>query len=201
MAQADRAYMYEPRRPPPRPNKSGRGNGRWIDPRVLAVLLSVLGTGALIAVQFIDRFGIPSLGAPIGPVLSFPGTGDVFVTKYADLSHGQSQFSVTVPPTDRYNYVVMLIDDVTGHAVMAIYCRSGDTTAVPVPIGSFRIRVASGMDWYGMTELFGSDTHVEEVVPILTTTATKGAGIDFLRRPNGNLPTKVLFKSGFPGGA
>lgn len=199
MGLADRAYMYEPRAPEPgRRGRSGvKGARRASDPRIMTVMLSVVGTGLLMILQLANRYGIPSFDEPTGPVQSFPGTGDVFVTKFADLSHGQSIFSVSVPPTDRYNYVVLLVDAETGHSVMAIYCRSGDQTVVPVPVGSYRVRAASGMDWYGMKGLFGAHTHVEEVVATLTVTSRMGQSIDFNRRPDGNLPTRPMLKSGF----
>ena len=113
------------------------------------------------------------------------------------MSRDQSTFSVSVPPTDRSNYVVLLVDAETGHSVMAIYCRSGDQAVVPVPVGSYRVRAASGTDWYGIKGLFGPHTHVEEVVPTLTVTAWMGRGIYFDRRPDGNLPIRPMLKSSF----
>jgi hypothetical protein len=48
-----------------------------------------------------------------------------------------------------------------------------------------------------MKGLFGAYTHVEEVVPTLTVTARMGRGIDFNRRPDGNLPTRPMLKGSF----
>ena len=195
MGLADRDYMYE-RRPSP----SGRFPlSSRVGAPVRGVLVSALLVGVAVAIQYVDQHGIPSFAAPAGPVLSFPQSGDVFVTRYADLRHGQSTFGIKVPPLDHSNYVVLLSDVGTGHRVIAIYCRSGDETRVPVPVGTYRVRVASGVDWYGLHNLFGRATHVEEVVSPMSATLTQGIGIDFHRRPDGNLPTQTMVKSRFSG--
>ena len=195
MGLADRDYMYE-RRPSP----SGRvPRSSRVGAPVRGVLVSALLFGVMVAIQYVDHNGIPSFAAPAGPVMSFPQSGDVFVTPYADLRHGQSTFGIKVPPSDHSNYVVLLSDVATGQRVIAIYCRSGDDTRVPVPVGTYRVRVASGVDWYGLHDLFGRATNVAEVVSPMTATLTRGIGIDFHRRPDGNLPTQTMLKSRFAG--
>ncbi|QYE37205.1 hypothetical protein KZX46_21455 (plasmid) [Polymorphobacter sp. PAMC 29334] len=152
-----------------------------------------------IAVPLINQYGIPSFAGPSGPILSFPSSGDVFITASADLRRGQSRFRVAVPAADRRNYVVLLTAADTGERIMAIYCRSGDDVVVPVPIGRYRVLAASGLDWYGLHDLFGRSTHVEEVIPEMVATVLNGPGIVFRRRPDGNLPTQTMPKSHFFG--
>ena len=188
MGLADRDYMYERR---PSPVQRSPRSLRPATP-VGGAMISALLVGVTVAVQYVEHYGIPSFAAPAGPVLSFPHSGDVFVTSYADLTHGQSTFGIKVPPADHSNYVVLLSSVATGRRIMAIYCRSGDDTRVPVPVGTYRVRVASGVDWYGLHDLFGRATHVEEVVPLMTASLTRGVGIEFRRRPDGDLPTQTM---------
>ncbi len=117
MGLADRDYMYERREPVSRsrtrPPNGGLGR--------LTAIATILSAIVAIMVQLVSVYGIPSFGAPAGPVLSFRNSGDVFVTPYADLRHGQSRFEVKVPSADRSNYVVLLTDALSGTRIMAIY--------------------------------------------------------------------------------
>lgn len=143
MGIADRDYMYTRREPVSRSAPPPRGGGL----SRLASTATILSVIAAVATRMVSLYGIPSFDRPAGPILSFPNSGDVFVTPYADLQHGQSRFRVQVPLADHSNYVVLLTDAVSGRRIMAIYCRSGDDVTVPVPPLTYRVRVASGLDW------------------------------------------------------
>ncbi len=197
MGIADRDYMYDRVRAGAGPSRFKQSNSR--SSQRLAVASSVGVALITISVPLINQYGIPSFAGPSGPILSFPASGDVFITESADLRRGQSRFRITVPAADRRNYVVLLTAADTGQRIMAIYCRSGDDVVVPVPIGRYRVLAASGLDWYGLHDLFGRSTHVEEVVPEMVATVMNGTGIEFRRRPDGNLRTQTMLKSHFFG--
>jgi hypothetical protein len=37
--------------------------------------------------------------------------------------------------------------------------RSGETASVNVPLGVYKIKIASGEKWYGSNKMFGPQTH------------------------------------------
>lgn len=198
MGLADRDYMHDRRSSSVRCVTPLSSSSSW--PRAgFAIFISAAVSLVTIAGSLINQYGIPSFVAPAGPIQRFPSSGDVFVSPDADLRRGQSKFRVAVPPGDHNNYVVLLSDATSGRRMMAIYCRSSDDVIVPVPVGRYRVRVASGQDWFGMHDLFGRTTHVEDVLPDMVAEAGKGTGIVFQRRPDGNLPTRTMPKSRFSG--
>jgi hypothetical protein len=56
------------------------------------------------------------------------------------------------------NYLVKLSDYYSGRAVVSVFVQGGRTVNLDVPIGTYKIKYASGENWYGTTHLFGPDT-------------------------------------------
>lgn len=56
------------------------------------------------------------------------------------------------------NYFVKLTDSTTKIDVVTVFVRGGDTIELDVPLGTFKVKYASGNTWYGDTHLFGPDT-------------------------------------------
>lgn len=58
--------------------------------------------------------------------------------------------------------------------VLGVYLHGGDNIAVPVPVGRYRVRIASGNTgfWRGIDHLFGSTTARELLAPVRITAAT-----------------------------
>ncbi|KAJ8138676.1 hypothetical protein OY671_008111, partial [Metschnikowia pulcherrima] len=48
----------------------------------------------------------------------------------------------------------------TGHHVLSIFSRAGETRIVPVPPGTWRVRVIEGRTWAGPRRSFGDGTHI-----------------------------------------
>jgi hypothetical protein len=46
----------------------------------------------------------------------------------------------------------------SGAEVISVFVRAGDTVEVSVPVGSYRVKLASGQTWYGDAIRFGPDT-------------------------------------------
>jgi len=57
-----------------------------------------------------------------------------------------------------YNYFVQLIEIESGEVVIAMFVRGGRTEKVYVPLGTYEVRYASGLQWYGYEHLFGPET-------------------------------------------
>ncbi len=56
------------------------------------------------------------------------------------------------------HYLVKLEDWSTGKDVASIFVRSGSPIEVKVPLGTYRVKYASGEKWYGFKHLFGPQT-------------------------------------------
>ena len=56
------------------------------------------------------------------------------------------------------NTLMKLIRVHDGAEVMSIFIRAGQSIKVPVPVGSYVVKIASGQNWYGKTVRFGPTT-------------------------------------------
>lgn len=61
------------------------------------------------------------------------------------------------------NYLLKLVDSQTQNPVMTIFVRAGESAVVDVPIGRYRIKLASGTNWYGEAIRFGPNTSYSSV--------------------------------------
>ena len=68
-----------------------------------------------------------------------------------------------VTATANVSYVIKLARWDTGSPVLTIFVRAGESTEVSVPFGTYRIRMASGTNWYGDKVRFGPDTQYSQV--------------------------------------
>lgn len=66
--------------------------------------------------------------------------------------------SLTILTYSGTNYLVKLEDAATGRYVADIFLVGGYPAKVDIPSGRFKIKWASGTDWYGYGELFGPST-------------------------------------------
>lgn len=66
--------------------------------------------------------------------------------------------SLTILTYSGTNYLVKLEDAATGRYVADIFLVGGYPAKVDVPSGRYKIKWASGTDWYGYGELFGPST-------------------------------------------
>ena len=56
------------------------------------------------------------------------------------------------------NYVLKLVHAANGREAMLIYVTGGKTFQTNAPLGTYKIRGASGSTWYGVSHLFGQGT-------------------------------------------
>lgn len=95
-------------------------------------------------------------------------------------------------PANYDSHYIKIIDTSTGEPFMKIYIREGDTITVYLPVGSYRIRYATGEHWYGYDELFGTDGEYfkfNEVVKIKKDTKYT---LTLYRESESNLSTSAL---------
>lgn len=69
---------------------------------------------------------------------------------------------VTPPGAD--SFYVKLIDAMTGVLVMTFFVQGGQSFEAVVPVGTYRVKYATGSTWYGVDFVFGSDTRYSEAV-------------------------------------
>src|SRR3546814_9591070 len=61
-----------------------------------------------------------------------------------------------------------------------------DRIRVPVPQGTFRLRLIEGQKWHGPVRYFGSNTSYETAAELMIFAPRAGHIIDLHRRPDGN---------------
>lgn len=117
----------------------------------------------------------------------FPSSGSVTVNREIDPRTATSRLRVI---TATANAVVQLYDAETGVHIISLYVRRDDEVNVPVPPGTYRVKIIEGDKWHGRTKYFGSSTTSDTVVATMTFGRHLAHGIDLHRRPDGNLPTR-----------
>lgn len=149
----------------------------------------ILGLSALLTL--IPMYGaakqsgwIPDLAA----AQSFPESGSVTVATSLSTKRLTSWLEVQ---TSNANAVVQLIDPVTREHVLSIYVAGDDRVRVPVPRGTYQMRLIGGQKWHGPIRFFGPNTSYETVVKPMTFERTATHIIDLRRRPDGNLHTRL----------
>lgn len=94
------------------------------------------------------------------------------------------------------NYFIKLVDASTNSPVMTIYVLGGSTFETRVPLGTYRLRYATGQTWYGTKNLFGPKTGYSEVEDSLTFSVqgdeVQGNDIQLVPQLGGNLATKTI---------
>lgn len=123
------------------------------------------------------------------PALPFPESGSVTVAR--DLSRKRVSSHLAVQTSDA-NAVVQLFDPDTGDHALSIYVAGNDRVEVPVPRGTWRVRLVEGSKWHGPADYFGPNTSYETVVNLMTFDKGWHHRIDLRRRPDGNLPTRLM---------
>lgn len=201
----DRDYMRERYRQRANRTRWNEGRGRieaaWLDPRhqryrrqpsaaAIAVrfalpVLSLL----LILIPFYgdaQRHGwIPDLE----PAQPFPESGSVTVA--GNVTGLVARSHLTIAAADA-NAVVQLVDPDTNTHALSIYVAANDRVSLPVPAGTYRVRLIEGRKWHGAKRYFGPNTSYETVAGLMDFTPAAGRIIDLHRRPGGNLETRMM---------
>jgi hypothetical protein len=125
-----------------------------------------------------------------GPTMAFPATGSVTVNRTVDPRTAISRMRVT---TARANAVVQLYDPASDAHIISVYVRRDDDVTVPVPPGTYRVRVIEGNQWHGPVRFFGPSTSYETVARLMTFTDRQFSGVDLHRRIDGTLKTRANF--------
>lgn len=92
-------------------------------------------------------------------VLPLPENGTV--TRYLKVSTNQTLAPFKVITSSNafgQNYFIKLANWSNNKTILTLFIRNGQTASVDVPLGVYKIKVASGKDWYGINHAFGPNT-------------------------------------------
>jgi hypothetical protein len=125
------------------------------------------------------------------PSLALPRSGEV--QRYTNQS-GVAPLQIQSSVGD--HYFVKLEDANSGRPVLALFVRGGQTEEIEVPLGTYRVKYASGEKWYGVPHLFGPDTQYSKADQTFTFSSTgyqyTGYTITLYKVRDGNLSTSKL---------
>lgn len=108
---------------------------------------------------------------------------------------------LSITADNSQHFLVKLVDVSSNQPVMAIFVRSGTRIEVKVPLGTFEIRYASGIRWYGLEYLFGTNTSFGRAEKQFQFTVTEsgfsGYSLQLQQVTNGNLKTEKIDGNSF----
>ncbi|MBI5491877.1 MAG: J domain-containing protein [Deltaproteobacteria bacterium] len=96
-----------------------------------------------------------------------------------------------------HHYFVKLVDWYTGNLILTIFIRSGQSIKVYVPLGSYKLKYATGVQWYGTKHLFGPKTTQYNEADKKFDFEVRGDNIsgytvELVMQPHGNLRTNEI---------
>jgi hypothetical protein len=126
------------------------------------------------------------------PEIAFPDSGSVTVARALSMRRVTS--SLEVQSSDA-NAIVQFLDPDTKRHVISIYVRGNDRVRVPVPRGTYQLRLIEGVKWHGPERFFGPNTAYETVAQLMQFQDRRAVFIDLRRTPSGNLPTRLMMST------
>ena len=72
-----------------------------------------------------------------------------------------------ITPGGTEKYYIKVVDAYTSAPLMTIFMVGGQVLEARVPLGSYKIRYATGEAWYGDKDLFGTSTSLNEAEKVL----------------------------------
>jgi hypothetical protein len=95
------------------------------------------------------------------------------------------------------DYYVKLVDQATGKTVVGIFVKGGQTLKVKVPVGTYKMRYASGQVWQGLEKLFGDQTTSysasNEIFDFsIVGDQISGYTVELIQQVNGNLESHEI---------
>lgn len=98
------------------------------------------------------------------------------------------------------NYFIKVVD-LSGRTILTAYIVGGRRFETSMPLGTYRLRYASGKVWYGEGKLFGPDTIYSEAKTDFRFSfdgrSYSGFTVELIRQVGGNLPTRRIDPSTF----
>ena len=115
---------------------------------------------------------------------------------YGGGGYCSSPLQINTPTYGRDDYFVKLVNTQTGRSV-GIFVRSGTSTEVQVPDGTYSLRYATGTQWHGTKFLFGLNAHYSQADHTFTFSNGSGYTVTLQRVAHGNLNTSSMSAQDF----
>ena len=177
MGLADRDYMRDRHKETGHTKRRFRGTYRddaWPHWKVALVVV-----GACALIFLLSKWALESKS-----YVPFPATGDVRWYVQPPEADG-APLTISAPGDDKRDFVVQLNDAGSDRIVAIIPVRSGEAAQLQVPLGRYKIKIASGKNWQGPEKLFGMGGEVRNAVEPLdfyrNANQTSGHRIDLRR--------------------
>jgi hypothetical protein len=152
-------------------NRSGSAKGPWrngklvVQPAPYSLLKKALvfSIAIIVLTWLFERFpqseiasSLKSVFRPVMQTTLLPATGNVTLYQLGHSAPAVASFTVTAKPSHAaVSHLVKLVDISSGQPVLSVFVRSGETASIKVPLGSYKVNIATGEKWYGETKLFG----------------------------------------------
>lgn len=126
------------------------------------------------------------------PLQDLPVSGKEFL--YTN-DEGVAPLSIEVP-SGVYHYYVKIVHAYTGQNVKSVFIRSGGKVEIDVPLGDYKVKYATGVNWYGRKYLFGPKTSVaicdDDFEFAVEGVHIKGYTLELIQQQGGNLHTSMI---------
>jgi hypothetical protein len=205
----DRDYMRRDNRPP--------RNGPWRDGKLLVqpppfgfAKKALVFLGVVVALTWVfHHYDIGASGPWMSsfststPRIAMPETGNVTLFQLGQIAPGVADFTVIASrsTTGLPHHIVKLSDAISGAPVLSLFVRNGETATVKVPLGTFKVKMAQGNQWFGETRLFGTDMRVNQGLTPFTFSSDgrsiTGHTLRLEDRIEGNYPTRQISADNF----
>ncbi|MEW5773045.1 MAG: J domain-containing protein [Thermodesulfobacteriota bacterium] len=130
------------------------------------------------------------INAPTVPQKPFPNHGTI---KKLTKNKNIAPLEIITNPIDTEYYYIKLVDFKSNTGVLNIYLHPGKSFKTDVPLGSYKIKYATGLTWYGEKHLFGSETKcsaaLEQFDFVKEGNSVKGYTVELILQQHGNLRT------------
>jgi len=131
---------------------------------------------------------VPAFNQPEQPL---PGNG----TSNTNFRDGVAPLSIKTS-AGRHHYFVKIVNLLNGQSIGTYFIHSGGTMNIKVPLGTYEIRYASGIKWYGFDYLFGPDTTYNKADSVFNFSFDgyqySGYTVELIMQQNGNLRTSGI---------
>lgn len=135
----------------------------------------------------------PAFNAPIVPISQ--GIQGLFTSGYL-----VAPLSISTPHGNE-KYFVKIVDAVTEAPAMTVFIYGGQTFELKVPLGQYKVKYATGENWYGESLLFGPSTSFNEAETTFffhdDGYQINGYSLELIKQINGNLHTKGINRNQF----
>ncbi len=111
---------------------------------------------------------------------TFPPSGSVTVSSILSPRTATSKLRIK---TGRRQAIVQLLTPETGNHVISIFMQPNQSRDVPVPPGTWRLRVIKGEEWSGPRSLFGQTTTISAMDHPTQLSAKSVRTLDLTRDP------------------